>query len=118
MTYLEQRRKQKLGIVTSETVKQIVAPKKTKIKQRSKKMQKDMILYGKLRKQFLKDNPICPITGEKTTDVHHKKGRLGKLLLDTKFWLAVSRKGHKRIEENPEWAKEMGYSLSRLNEAA
>jgi hypothetical protein len=112
MSYLLERMNKKLGIVTTEKV----APKK--ISTRSKKMQKNMVLYGKLRKQFLKDNPICPITGEKTTDVHHKKGRLGKLLLDTRFWLAVSRKGHKRIEVNPEWAKQMGYSLSRLNKRA
>jgi hypothetical protein len=39
---------------------------------------------------------------------------LGKLLLDQKFWLAVSRKGHKAIEANPEWAKKMGFSESRL----
>lgn len=107
--YLEQRRKQKLGIVTTEEVKKIV-----KIKPRSKKMQDNMVLYGKLRKQFLKEHPVCPITGEKTTDVHHKKGRLGKLLLDQRFWLAVSRKGHKWIEENPLEAKKLGYSLSRL----
>jgi hypothetical protein len=32
MTYLEQRRKQKLGIVTPEVVKEIVKPEKTKKK--------------------------------------------------------------------------------------
>jgi hypothetical protein len=35
-TYLEQRRKQKLGIVTTETVKQIVAPKKKAKKKNGK----------------------------------------------------------------------------------
>jgi hypothetical protein len=107
--YLKKRQQQKLGIVTMEVVKKIA-----KIKPRSKKMDKNMVIYNKLRKQFLKDNPICPVTGEPATDIHHKRGRLGKLLLDQKFWLAVSRKGHKAIEANPEWAKKMGFSENRL----
>jgi hypothetical protein len=107
--YLKKRREQKLGIVTIGVVKKI-----TKIKPRSKKMDKNMVIYNKLRKQFLKEHPICPVTGEMATDIHHKRGRLGKLLLDQKFWLAVSRKGHKAIEANPEWAKKMGFSENRL----
>ena len=65
------------------------------------------------------------ITKEKATDIHHKMGRIGyadewarqeniPLLLDVRFWLAVSRKGHQMIEENPEWAKENNYSIDRL----
>lgn len=72
--------------------------------------------YTIKRLQFLAqpENQRCPITGKQTTDVHHKKGRVGTLLLDTRFWLAVSREGHKQIEENPEWAKENNYSLNRF----
>ena len=60
--------------------------------------------YIVLRIEFLgkKENSICPVTGEKTTEIHHKKGRVGSLFLDIRYWLAVSRKGHKKIEENPE----------------
>lgn len=60
------------------------------------------------------ENRICPVTGNKTTDVHHRKGRVGDLFLNQEFWLAVSREGHIEIEEHPEWAKEMGYSINRL----
>jgi len=82
----------------------------------SKKRSVEQLQYTVLRTEFLakKENQICPITKEKTTDVHHKKGRIGSLFLDIRFWLAVSRSGHKMIEENPEWAIENGYSLSRL----
>lgn len=73
---------------------------------------------------FLKGKK-CPITGGKATQVHHKKGRKGyadkwardngiTLFLDERFWLGVSAKGHQQIEDNPEWARENGYSLSRL----
>jgi hypothetical protein len=72
------------------------------------------------------ENKICPVTGQPTTDIHHKAGRVGfadswarinniPLLLDERFWLAVSREGHRQIEEQPEWAKENGYSLKRLS---
>ena len=72
--------------------------------------------YIVLRIEFLgkKENSICPVTGEKTTEIHHKKGRVGSLFLDTKFWLGVSRNGHLKIENNPEWAKEKGFSENRL----
>lgn len=95
-----------------------VKPKKMyKIPHRSKKETKRLGEYYKLRADFLNlpENKICPVTGEPTTDVHHKKGRTGDLLLDIRFWLAVSRTGHDKIESNPNWAKKMGYSLNRLS---
>ena len=87
-----------------------------KNRRRSKKGQKEDRQYLIKRLQFLAQprNQRCPITGQMTTEIHHKKGRVGKLLLDQNYWLAVSREGHRKIEENPEWAKEMGYSVSRL----
>lgn len=103
----------------------------TKIKKPIKKVtDKQKILnakYSVLRIEFLgkPENKICPITKRGTTDVHHKMGRIGfadqwarenniPLLIDTRFWVSLSREGHKYVEENPVWAKENGYSLSRL----
>lgn len=60
------------------------------------------------------ENQICPIYRTKTTEVHHKKGRIESLLLDQRWWVALSSEGHKKVENNPEWAKENGFSLSRL----
>ena len=72
--------------------------------------------YTIKRLQFLAqpENQKCPVTGEQATEIHHKAGRCGDLYLDTNYWLAVSRNGHIKIENSPEWAKEMGYSISRL----
>lgn len=89
--------------------------KNTKIKPKSDKRSKEDKIYSALRKVFL-EGKFCPITGEQATQVHHKKGRIGKLYLDIRFWLAVSDTGHKKIELNPEWAKKMGYSLERLTD--
>lgn len=87
----------------------------SKIPTRSKKRIAQEKIYSQLRKAFLNKNSICPITGEKTTDIHHMKGRIGELLINTRYWLAVSREAHILIEQNPEWAKKQGYSLSRLS---
>lgn len=91
--------------------------KPKRIRPVSEKRKAENIVYSELRRVFLNrpENKVCPVTGQPTTDVHHRKGRIGKLLLDTKYWLAVSREGHKKIEENPEWAYKMGYSIKRLN---
>ena len=93
-----------------------VKDKPKAIPRRSKKRIIEELQYNADVKVFLgkPENRICPVTGEKTSEVHHKRGRIGALLLDQRYWLAVSRKGHQRIENEPEWAKEMGFSLSRL----
>lgn len=97
--------------------KKTVQKKKYKIPPISKKRKIENAKYLVLRAEFLgkKENSICPVTGKKATEIHHKKGRVGSLFLDVRYWLGVSREGHKLIEENPEWAKEKGYSLNRLN---
>lgn len=105
--------------------------KETKIRKPLPKVSKKRAIenarYTVAKIQFMSkpENKICPVTGQPTTDIHHKSGRVGfadqwarinniPLLLDTRFWLAVSRDGHRQIEENPTWAKELGYSLIRL----
>lgn len=83
----------------------------------SEKRKIENLKYSAQRIVFLgkPENKICPITKQPTTDIHHKKGRIGDLLLDERYWVALSREGHKFVEENPEWAKENGYSLNRLS---
>jgi len=44
----------------------------------------------------------------KATQVHHSRGRLGDLLLDERFWVAVSAKGHEWIHENISHARKVG----------
>jgi hypothetical protein len=69
--------------------------------------------YRKVRNEFMRrpENQFCPVTGEPTTDVHHIKGRMGDLLWDVEFFLAVSRRGHTHIHEHPEEAREKGWLI-------
>jgi hypothetical protein len=85
-----------------------------KINRRSEKRALDEKAYNTLVKVWLVGK-ICPECGKPATEVHHKKGRIGKLLTDVRWWLGVTSDCHKKIELNPDWAKEKGYSLSRLS---
>lgn len=112
--------KSKLKTATKTKVfKTKPAAKQKPIKKASVKRSKENREYSRVRKTFLEQNPMCAVYPELfATQVHHKKGRIGKLLTDVRFFLAVSDDGHKKIESEPEWAKEQGFSISRLNKTA
>ena len=84
---------------------------------RSSKQVKLDALYSILREQFLKRKPYCeahlPGCAVNATDVHHKKGRTGTLLLDDTEFLAVCRTCHGWIETHPKEAKLLDLSKSR-----
>lgn len=82
------------------------------IQKLSGKRKQEMFQYLKLRQEFL-PGKICPVTGNKATEIHHMRGRIGKLLLDTKYWLPVTREGHIKIENNSDWAYKNGFSAKR-----
>lgn len=83
----------------------------------SSKIVKLNAAYSVLREQFLKNHPYCqahiPGCNIKATDIHHKKGRVGKLFLDDSEFLAVCRMCHTWIENNPAEAKLLDFSKSR-----
>ena len=85
------------------------------LKKISIKQSKRLREYREVRKQYLLYNQYC-FCGAMATDIHHKRGRIGNLLIDSNYFLSVCRGCHKKIEENPKWAKENGYSLNRYGE--
>lgn len=106
-------------------VKQEKKAKKS-IAPKSAKRSEDDSLYSYLAKWWKKKKPKCEVCNVKATeDIHHKMGRQGvadewgkwleiPLLLDIRFWICVCRNCHMEIEQNPEWAKENGYSINRI----
>lgn len=93
--------------------------KQTKpIRRLSKKRAAQNVLYLKKRRIFMQQNNTCqaklPSCSYWATEIHHKKGRVGILLTDDRFFLSVCRSCHDYIEENAEYAKSMGFSESRL----
>lgn len=49
-----------------------------------------------------------PVSG-KLNEVHHTRGRAGALLTDERFWVAVSKQGHRWIHAHPAEARRRGW---------
>ena len=70
--------------------------------------------YGVLREKFLKAHPYChacirrDLKPRFSTDVHHLRGRAGKLLMDGFYWMPVCRSCHDWIGANPVKARAIG----------
>lgn len=89
------------------------------IRPRSKKRATQERDYNNKRDSFLEENNVCEAQIEgrcsyEATQVHHKKGRIGELLTDTRYFMAVCPACHQWIEEHPTEAKQKGWSISRL----
>jgi len=57
---------------------------------------------------------VCAVYPDRSaTECHHKKGRVGRLLLDESNWIPVSKEAHEKIHHNPEWARQSGYLAER-----
>lgn len=83
------------------------------MKQVSIKQSKRLREYSKARKEYLLENEYCAVCGGIATQIHHIQGKIGDLLCDKNNLLAVCFPCHRRIEDNPAWAKENGYSKNR-----
>lgn len=98
---------------------------KAHIRKISDKHRKELDAYMPERDKFLKGKRCAVYPDQKATEVHHMKGKgtgyfdawaeergITKLM-DQRFWLAVSRDGHRQITDNSAWSLENGYSLKR-----
>lgn len=111
----------KRSLLPKPTLEQVRAwqrkPRKPipRISAKGKKLKSEM---GRLGKAFLKSHPRCVIFPHlKSTVIHHRRGRIGKNLLDQSTWMAVSREGHDTIHSNTGWAYMKGYMVNRDSKA-
>jgi hypothetical protein len=74
-------------------------------------------VYEQNKAEYLADNSVCEFPGCERTDVtlHHKIGRVGDLLTDKKHFCALCLEHHMYCEENPNIAKYLNLSGSRLS---
>ena len=72
--------------------------------------------YAEIRQNYLMMFPICQVKGcfQFATTIHHLAGRSGTLLTDVNNFLGCCMPCHQKIESEPIWAKEQGYSKSRI----
>ena len=103
------------------------ATKPTCIKKVSDKLAPKLRKYIAIKEPWLVGKMCCVFPHLPAIEPHHSAGRSPDayydewaeqndvpLLLDVRWWKPVSREGHIKIENNPEWAKANGYSESRI----
>jgi hypothetical protein len=97
-----------------QTVKPLPA-----IKKESDGMKEVMKDYRKEARKFITVNPKCGVKGcsHISEEVHHQGGRIGENLMNKKKWFPVCHDHHRQITDDPTWAEENGYSVSRLQKA-
>lgn len=115
--------------VTARRDEQIQIHRKTPLRARkpirraSKARRAELAIYAKLGPSWLQRVPFCEMpstrfvnlghTGwmgclNRSTEIHHIKGRSGKLLNDTNHWLGVCRDCHRWIHDHPNAARKLG----------
>jgi hypothetical protein len=102
----------------SVPVKTVIPVKSDKQKDLDKK-------FAKAKREYLKEHPFCETKGKiegctkVSIDVHHMAGKATEeLLLDKSLFLGVCRHCHTVIEKNPAFARQNGFSVSRLTKRA
>lgn len=84
----------------------------------SKKREAEMQDYRKNRLHYLNENNLCKAKvqgcSRESTEIHHVRGRVGKLLNDKSNFMAVCRNCHTFIENNPNEARAKGWIKSRI----
>ena len=85
------------------------------IRKVSRAMAKRLREYAKKRGPFLEGKRCAVFPGNVATEIHHIRGRTGTLLLDSRYWLPVSRAGHYWIDTHRKEAQEKGW-LAQLGQ--
>ena len=90
---------------------------KVKIKSVSQRRLLALKEYRVVRDAYMRDHKICeyPECNSPSTELHHSKGRIGKLLTDPLYFKALCHAHHEWAEKNPILAKELGLSVDRLS---
>ena len=94
------------------------SPKHTIPKATVKRL-KQLKEYSELRVEFLYNNRICVGSGiikgctKNATEIHHKRGKIGELLIDVNNFAAICRNCHEWITENSKEAIELNLSEKR-----
>jgi len=66
--------------------------------------------YLELRKRWLAEHPVCELCHNRLSDdVHHKAGRRGPLLTDTRYFASLCRTCHRAVHAEPKLARAGGW---------
>lgn len=80
--------------------------RRKRIKPVSDKLAAAKRAYNDRVKVWLKGKRCAVYNQLRATQVHHQRGRVGRLLMDERFWIPVSESAHALIHSNMEWARQ------------
>ncbi len=85
--------------------------RKSPLRRVSKKRASQLRAYSIMRPIFLRSAPFCEVIDcmNHSTEIHHTKSRIGEMLLDERYLMAVCAPCHRKIHERPKWARENHY---------
>lgn len=113
MSYREQLSAIRNGFAEKTTGAKPKKPVK-KVSEKRKEIDKE---YLKIRKDYLTKNLRCmarvKCNGAVSEDLHHRKGRIGKLLIDERFFMAVCRKCHDHIHSHHSESVKQGFIIPK-----
>lgn len=84
------------------------------------KRQRQMRRYYALRAEYLEAHPWCSFPlgcDQPATEIHHRRGRIGELLTDTRYWSGLCHSDHAWVTNHPRDAYELGISERRTGVA-
>lgn len=103
--------------VPKPETKKAIPKKRVAVKKISDKEKERQKKYRKARKEFMSEpeNIKCSFPGcnQVTTEIHHPKGRIGKMLLDKSNMVGFCHTHHQWVHDNDSEAREMGLLKSR-----
>lgn len=96
------------------------------VKARSDSQCRRMDVYRYIAFLYKSIHPLCeacryiaafdhgnPAASKITSDIHHRKGKVGLLLFDARYFLAVCRECHNWIGDHPKEAEQLGLNMKR-----
>lgn len=93
-------------------------PRNSPLRRVSTKRAKLLRAYTAIRKDFLSRRWLCEPChfngryGIFSTEVHHRRGRIGSMLVNEAYFLPVCRECHRWIHDHPSEARMKGYLVS------
>lgn len=85
-----------------------VSKERKRLRPIGERMEARLAVYMRLRQRFLFEHQMCEMCEKRESmDVHHTRGRAGPLLTARQWWLAVCRRCHDSVREEPlKWENE------------
>lgn len=89
--------------------------RRTQLRRVSPKRARENREYAKERDAWLNGRACQHCVGTYVVELHHYRGRIGRLLRDQRFWIALCTECHTHVHNRPEWARRVGL-LAPVNE--